>query len=90
MRLIHWMLAMAAGLTLAAGGLPALADQSDPPDEAPNVRAESNRDTRDGYHREGADWISDHVQNYSGNGTSSYAPASSKANDNSQTNPSRD
>ena len=70
-------LAIMALLVTAVG---AAADQSEPANEAPNIRSETNRDTREGYGRVGAEWISDHVKSYEGNGNSSFAPASSKAN----------
>ncbi len=89
MKPVKGTLGLLAGVFLAAQVAPALADKSDPPNSAPNVRAESNRDKREGYKKEGASWISNHVKSYPGNGNSDFAPASSKANDSSRSNPSR-
>jgi hypothetical protein len=89
MKLVNGALGLLAGVVLAVQVAPALADQSDPANKAPNIRSESNRETRQGYKKEGASWISTHVKSYPGNGNSDFAPASSKANDKSRSNPSR-
>jgi hypothetical protein len=80
---------MVAALMFGLGIAPALADQSDPPNEAPNVRAAFSRDTRTGYQQDGAQDLVEHVHSFS-HGTSSYAPESTKANEKAHSNPSRD
>ncbi len=88
MKLVQSALGLLAGVVLAVQAAPVLADQSDPANAAPNIRAKSNQEKREGYKKEGASWISNHVKSYPGNGNSSFAPASSKANDRSRSNPS--
>lgn len=96
--------AMLSGAVLVFGAAPVVADQSSPPNDPPNVRAEFStpngayagfRDTFSrngdrGLHRDGAGWMSGHSDSYPGNGNSDYAPESSKANGNAHANPSRD
>ncbi len=98
------VICLVAVLAMASGAAPLLADQSDPPNDPPNIRADFSRPNGDyagfrgtfsrngdrGLHRDGAGWMSGHNDSYPGNGNSDYAPESSKANGAARDNPARD